>query len=66
MLHCPEPTKERIEPTTISIPAIEIPHLTRFTQARRQDFAAGGAKSHKGGHIFEIQYWTYVATGGKT
>jgi len=52
MLHCPEPTKERIEPTAISIPAIEIPHLTRFTQARRQDFAAGGAKSHKGGHIF--------------
>jgi len=31
MLHCPEPTKERVEPTTIGITAIEITHLTRFT-----------------------------------
>jgi len=31
MLHCPEPTKERIEPTTIGIPAMKIPHLTWFT-----------------------------------
>jgi len=27
----PEPTKERVEPTTLSMTAIEIPHLTRFT-----------------------------------
>ena len=33
-------------------------------QARRQDLAAGGAKNQKGGHIFEIHYWMYVATGG--
>ena len=31
MLHCPEPTKERAELTTIAITAIEIPYLTRFT-----------------------------------
>jgi len=31
MLHCPEPTKERVELKTISITAIEIPCLTRFT-----------------------------------
>jgi len=31
MLHCPEPTKERVELTTIGITAIEIPYLTRFT-----------------------------------
>jgi len=31
MLHWPEPTKERVEPTTIGIPVMEIPHLTRFT-----------------------------------
>jgi len=24
----------------------------------------GGAKIQKGGHIFKIQYWLYVATGG--
>jgi len=24
----------------------------------------GGAKHQKGGHIFKIQYWMYVATGG--
>jgi len=29
MLHCPEPTKERVEPTTISVTAMEIPYLTR-------------------------------------
>jgi len=38
-------------------------------QARRQDLAAGGPKyrrrgqNQKGGHIFKIQYWMYVATG---
>jgi len=31
MLHRPEPTKERVEPTIRSIIAIEITHLTRFT-----------------------------------
>jgi len=31
MLHCPEPTKERVERTTFEIPAIEIPNLTRLT-----------------------------------
>jgi len=31
MLHCPEPTKERVEPTTIGITAAEIPHLIKFT-----------------------------------
>jgi len=31
MLHCPEPTKERVKLTTIGITAIEIPYLTRFT-----------------------------------
>ena len=30
MLHHPEPTKKRVEPTTLSIVAIEITHLTRF------------------------------------
>jgi len=39
------------------------------SQARRQDLAAGGeteggAKNHKGGHIFKIQYWMYDATEG--
>jgi len=39
-------------------------------QARRQDLAAGGAKTRRrgrkpeGGHIFQIQYWKYAATGG--
>ena len=47
-------------------------------QARRQDLAAGGGqkpeegaknqkegpKTRRGGHIFKIQYWMYVATGG--
>ena len=67
MLHCPEPTKERVEPTAISIPAIEIPHLTRFTQARRQDFAAGGAKSHKGGDtFFKYNIGHTKQPGGKT
>jgi len=33
-------------------------------QARRQDLAAGGTKNQKGDHIFKIQYWMYVATGG--
>jgi len=31
MLRCPEPTKEIIEPTILSIITIEIIHLTRFT-----------------------------------
>ena len=31
MLSCPEPTKKRVEPTILSIIAIEITHLTRFT-----------------------------------
>jgi len=30
MLHCPEPTKEKVEPTILSIIAIEIRHFTRF------------------------------------
>jgi len=30
MLCRPEPTKERVEPTILSIIAIEITHLTRF------------------------------------
>jgi len=30
MLHRPEPTKERVEPTILSIIAIEIRHLTRL------------------------------------
>jgi len=36
-------------------------------QARRQDFAAGVAKSHKGGtfFIFLIQCWMYAATATK-
>jgi len=34
-------------------------------QARRQDLAAGGgAKTRRGGHIFKIKFWMYVATGG--
>jgi len=33
-------------------------------QARHQDLAAGGPKTRRGGHIFKIQYWMYVATGG--
>jgi len=43
---------------------------THCTQARRLDLAAGGAKNkmevpktRRGGHIFEIQYWMYAATG---
>ena len=48
-----------------------------WSQARRQDLAAGGvknqkegsktrrgAKNQKGGHIFKIQYWMHAATGG--
>jgi len=36
-----------------------------FKQARRQDLAAGGGQKPEGGaHIFKIQYWIYVATGG--
>jgi len=31
MLHYPEPTKERVELTTIGVTAMEIPHLTWFT-----------------------------------
>jgi len=31
MLRSPEPTKERVEPTILSLTAIEITHLTRFT-----------------------------------
>jgi len=31
MLRRPEPTKETVEPTILSILAIEITHLTRFT-----------------------------------
>ena len=31
ILRCPEPTKEIIEPTILSIITIEIIHLTRFT-----------------------------------
>jgi len=31
MLRHPEPTKERVEPTILSIKAIEIRHLTGFT-----------------------------------
>jgi len=41
-------------------------------QARRQDLAAGGGQNQKeepetrrGCHIFLIQYWMYVATGGQ-
>jgi len=35
-------------------------------QARRQDVAKNeeGPKTRRGGHIFEIQYWMYAATGG--
>ena len=36
----------------------------QFNQARRQDLAAGGPKTRRGGHIFKIQYWMYAATGG--
>jgi len=25
-----------------------------------------GPKARRGGHIFKIQYWMYVATGGQT
>ena len=35
-------------------------------QAGRQDLAAGGPKTRKGGNIFKIQYWMYVATGVQT
>jgi len=31
MLRGPKPTKERVEPTILSIIAVEITHLTRFT-----------------------------------
>jgi len=31
IMHHPEPTKEKVERTTLAITAIEIPHLTRFT-----------------------------------
>jgi len=65
MLHWPEPTKERVKPTTIGIPAIEILHLTRFTQTRRQDFAAGGAKSHKGGTFLKYSIAYMQQTGDK-
>jgi len=32
------------------------------TQARRLDFAAGGPKTTRGGHILKIKYWMYAAT----
>jgi len=42
-----------------------------LNQARRQDLAAGGPKTRwsgpktkREGHIFQIQYWMYAATGG--
>jgi len=35
-----------------------------YLQARRQDLAAGGAETRKGGHIFKIQYWMHAATEG--
>jgi len=35
-----------------------------FYSGRRQDFAAGRTKNHKGGNIFKIKYWMYAATGG--
>jgi len=31
MLRRPQPTKERVEPTILSVIAIDISHLTRFT-----------------------------------
>jgi len=31
MLRFPEPTKQKVEPAILSITAIEITHLTRFT-----------------------------------
>jgi len=43
-----------------------------FSQARRQDLAAEGAKnqeegskSRRGARIFKIQYWMYAAIGGQ-
>jgi len=46
-------------------------YASGFTQARRQDLAAGGGKNQKegpktrrGSHIFKIQCWMYAATGG--
>jgi len=35
-----------------------------YSQARRQNLAAEGAKNQKRGHIFKFQYWMYAATGG--
>jgi len=35
-----------------------------YDQASRQDVAAEGPKTRKGGHIFKIQFWMYAATGG--
>ena len=37
------------------------------SQARRQDFAAGGGvQKSQGGHIFKMQYWMYAATARKS
>jgi len=33
-------------------------------QARHQDFAEGGPKIRRWGHILKIQYWMYAATSG--
>ena len=33
-------------------------------QARRQDLAARGPKTRRGGDIFKILYWMYAATRG--
>jgi len=45
--------------------------VSSLQHARRQDLAAGGAKTQKegpktrrGGNIFKIQYWIYAVTGG--
>ena len=46
MLHCPEPTKERVEPTTIGMPAIEIPNLTRLNYAITDTYSMLNVRNH--------------------
>jgi len=37
-----------------------------FTQTRHKDFAAGGAKTRRWGHIFKILYWIMQQPGDQT
>jgi len=50
-------------PLSLAHRTIIVDILKTSRQARRRDFAAGWAKNHKGGHIFQLKYWMFAARG---